>query len=871
MKEEIQQHLEMLTEENLAAGMRPEEARFAALRQFGGVEQVKEAYRDERYLVWLEQCAKDFRFGARSLGKAPGFAIVAILALALGIGANTTLFSWMRPLLFDPLPGAFDATRLVAVENFANAGNSRVEPLTSSFLDFRDYRDHLKLLDVAAIGRGAFAVGDERTSERIWCEMVSGNFFDVLGLKPASGRFFSAEEKNDVQNAHAVAVIGHTFWQTHYHGSLSALGSTLRINRVQFTIIGVAPEDFHGTQTGLDYQIWAPLTMYGQATHTGQWMLEDRNTRNFTMLARLKPDVSLEQARNEAAVLANFMAKANGDADRGVGATVLPLWQWHFGPQSMLLKPVAVLMAACGVFLLIVCANVANLQLARATGRQKEFSIRLALGANTLRLVRQLLTESLLLALVGSVVGLLIAYWLGGALRWLLPSIAAPSMLEPPFDGHVFGFTLLLAVTVATLAGVAPALQAARSNVNEGLKEGGRSGGSGVRSHRLRGLLVTLEVSLAVVALVGAGMFLKSFHVSSLTAPGFSPEGQALAQFNLSTAGYTQQQADSFCQRLTEALKQHPGVTAVSYADTVPLGFHGGNWEEVEVEGYPTAPGENMKTYRNLIGPGYFEVMKIPRVDGRDFDLRDDAKSQPVMIVSQEFVRRFIPRGGAIGRKVHGWGRWFMIVGVVRDIKIHEVGEGALPFFYIPIRQEYRPEYGLTFHVRTSGSVEEAINAVRQEAASIDPSLTLFDAQSMTEYVAGSLYGQKVAAIMLSVLGSLGLALAAMGLYSVMACSVAERTGEIGIRVALGAQPRDVMAMVLRQGLRLVAAGLLTGSIFAALLARLASAMFTTLRPADPVVYATAAFFVVAVSLASVVIPARRALRVDPMVALRSQ
>lgn len=869
--EEIKQHLELLTEENLAAGMTPEEAHFAALRQFGGVAQIKEAYRDERTLVGFEQWLKDLRFGIRSLRKAPGFTAVAILTLAIGIGANATIFSWMRPLLLDPLPGAADPARLVAMENFAEAGNSPGEPLTTSFLDFRDYRDHLKQLEVTAIGRGALAVGDDRASERIWCELVAGNFFDVLEVRPQAGRFFSPAEQSDTQNAHPVAIISHTFWRTHYQAGASAIGSTLRINRVPFTIIGVAPEGFHGTQAGLDYQIWAPLTMYGQVTHTGTWMLQDRNTRNFTMLARLKPGVTVDQAQSEAATLARFMAVANGAEDKGVGVAVLPLWQWHFGPQSTLLKPVAILMAACGIFLLIVGANVANLQLARATGRQKEFSIRLALGASPLRLARQLLTESMLLASLGTVGGLLIANWLGGALRWLLPAVAGPLMLEPPLGGPVLGYTIMLAVAVATLAGVAPAWHAARANVNEVLKDGGRNGAAGVRTHRLRAVLVVTEVALAVVALVGAGIFLKSFRASRAMTPGFSPEGQALAQFNLSTAGYTAPQADSFYQRMTEALLRRPGVTAVSYADTVPLGFHGGNWEEVAVEGYQPSPGENMKTYRNLVGPGYFDLMKIPRVDGRDFDLRDEAKAPPVMIVSEEFVRRFVPHGGAIGRKVRGWGRWFTIVGIVKDIKIHHVSESVLPFFYIPIRQEYRPEYGLTFHIRTDGSTDEAIAAARKEATAIDPAMTLFDAQPMTEYIAGSLFGQKIAAIMLSVLGALGLVLAAMGLYSVMAYSVAERTCEIGIRVALGARPRDVMAMVMRQGMRLVMAGLVVGSIAAAALVAVASSTVATIRPGDPLVYGATVLFTMVVALAAIAIPAWNALRVNPMVALRNQ
>ena len=812
----------------------------------------------------------DLRFGLRTLWKAPGFTLVAVLTIGIGIGANTTIFSWMRPMLLDPLPGAAQPSRIVAVENFADSPGSQREPLTSSFLDFRDYRDHLKLIDLTAMGRGALAVGDERTSERVWGELVSGNFFDVLGIAPEAGRFFSAEERADAQNTYAVVVISHTYWKTHYQQNPSVIGTTLRVNRTPLTIIGVAPEGFHGTQTGLDYQLWVPLTMYGQITHTGTWMLRDRNTRNYMMLARLKPGVTIEQANNEAAALANFMATANADADKGIGATVLPLWQWRYGPQHTLLKPIAILMAACGVLLLIVCANVANLLLARATGRQKEFSIRLALGARTGRLSRQLLTESLLLAVAGSLTGLVVASWLGGALRWLLPSVDTPTMLQPPLDGQVLGFTTLLAVAVALIAGVAPALHAARSNVNDMLKEGGRSGAAGSQSHRLRGLLVVSEVALAVVALIGAGLFLKSFQTSQMMSPGFSPEGQALAQFDLSAAGYTQQQSDQFCQRMTEQLKRYPGVTAVSYADTVPLGFYGGNWEEVEVDGYQPARGENMKTYRNMIGPGYFDTMKIPMVEGRDFDLRDDPKSQQVMIVSQEFVHRFIPKGGVIGRKVHGWGKWFTIVGIVKDIKIHQVYESNIPFFYIPIRQEYRPEYGLSFHVRTTGSVNDAIAGIRREAVAIDPALTVFTAVPMTEYTVASLFGQKVAASLLSVLGVLGLLLASMGLYSVMSYSVAQRTSEIGIRVTLGARPRDVLLLVMRQGIAFALTGLMTGSIAAAVLSRLAASVLVAVSPVDPLVYAGTAAFTVLVAILSVAIPAWRALRVDPMVALRA-
>jgi predicted permease len=403
------------------------------------------------------------------------------------------------------------------------------------------------------------------------------------------------------------------------------------------------------------------------------------------------------------------------------------------------------------------------------------------------------------------------------------------------------------------------------------LKEGGRSEASGAHSQRLRGLLVVSEVALAAVALVGAGLFLKSFQTAQGIDPGFVPEKVALAQLDFSSAGYNAQQTDDFCRRLRERLERLPGVTSVSYDDSVPLGFSGGNWETLEVEGYVPGPNENMKIYRDLISPGYFDSMKIALLEGRDFDFRDDARSLKVMIVNQEFVRRFLANRSVIGRKVHGWGEWFTIVGVAKDSKYHRVTESAQPYFYIPIRQIFRPEYGLTFHVRTSGSVNEAISALRRETAAIDPALTIFDAEPMTEYVAASLFGTKLAASLLSVLSGLGLMLAGIGLYSVMAYSVAQRTGEIGIRVALGAQPGSIMRFVLRQGMTFAASGLLVGSLAAAALARIVSAMLVGVSPVDPLVYVAAAAFTVLVTLASAAIPAWRALRVDPAVALRSQ
>ena len=809
---------------------------------------------------------QDLRYALRSFRNRPTFAAVAILTIAIGIGANTTIFSWLRSLVLNPFPGAMESERIVAIENTAPDG----EPITTSYLDFRDFRNNLlQVKSVTAYRAYLFSVGETPNVERAWGEMTSGGMFDMFGVKPEAGRFFSAEEQNDAQNAHAVVVISHGYWKSRYGLNPSAIGSTLRINQTPLTIIGVAPEDFHGTHAGLDYDFWIPLTMYGQMTHTGTWMLRDRNTRNFMLLARLAPGVSIDQARSEVQALAHRLGEVDADSNLGVGATVLPVWQSHFGTQAMLLTPVAILMGTGGVVLLIVCANLANLLLARATGRRQEFSIRLALGAKPVRLVTQLLNETLLMALVGSICGLILAHWLGGALRWLLPAISRPVMLAPPLDSQIFAFTAVLAIVVTVVAGLAPALYSARANINETLKQGGRTGSSGIQANRLRGLMVISEVALAVVALVGAALFVKSFERARAVDPGFSPDGVALAQFDFSTAGYNALQTDTFCRRLRERLEQLPGVKAVSYDDSVPLGFNGGNWETLEVEGYVPGPNENMKIYRDLISPGYFESMKIPLLEGRDFDWHDDPTTQRVMIVNQEFARRFLPNRNAIGHRVHGWGEWFTIVGVAKDSKYHQVTENPQPYFYIPIRQIFRPEYGLTFHVRTSGSINEAIASLRREAAAIDPSITIFDAQPMTEYISASLFGAKIAANLLSLLSGIGILLAAMGLYGVMAYSVAQRTREFGVRLAMGARQGDILSLILRESAGLTLLGTVAGLILAATSTRVVANQIYSVSPLDPLTFCGVGLVLMAVALAASYIPARRAAKIDPMVALR--
>ena len=809
---------------------------------------------------------QDLRYALRSLRNHSGFAAVAILTIAIGIGANTTIFSWLRSLLLNPFPAAVESERIIAIENTAPDG----APITTSYLDFRDFRNNLRLVkSVTAYRSYLFSVGEVPNVERAWGELASGGVFDIFGVKPEAGRFFTLDEQNDSQNAHAVVVISYDYWKSHYGLNPSAVGSTLRINQTPLTIIGVAPLGFHGTHAGLDYSFWIPLTMYGQMTHTGTWILKDRNARFFMLLARLAPGVSILQARGEVQVLANRMAEESADSNLGVGATVLPVWQSHFGTQAVLLTPVAILMGVGSVVLLIVCANLANLLLARATARRQEFSIRLALGAKPRRLMSQLLTETLLITVVGAICALASASWLGGALRWLLPAVSHPAILAAPLDAQVFLFTVALALLVTALAGLMPAVHSSRANLNDALKQGGRSGTSGLQTHRLRGMMVISEVALAVVALVGAALFLKSFERSRAIDPGFSPDGVALAQFDFSTTGYDAKQTDSFCRRLHDRLLQLPGITAASYDDSAPLGFDGGNWETLEVEGYVPRPNENMKIYRDLVSPGFFDSMKIPLVEGRDFDWHDDAATQRVMIVNQEFAHRFLSNRNPIGHRVHGWGEWFTIVGIARDSKYHRVTENPQPYFYIPVRQIFQPEYGLTFHVRTSGSINDAIVSLRREAAAIDPAITIFDAEPMTEYISASLFGAKITADLLSLLSGIGLLLAAMGLYGVMAYSVAQRTREFGVRIAIGARQIDILMLILRESAGLALFGTIVGLILAALSTRVVASQIYSVSPLDPLTFTGVGLALLVVAFLASYVPAHRAAKIDPMVALR--
>ena len=826
----------------------------------------------------MNSLLQDMQHALRMMKRNPGFTAITVLTLALGIATSTTVFGWVDAILLHPLPGVEQPDRLVALETATPGG----EFVTNSYPDYRDFRDHLKLVDGIAVTRPvAFSVGKEDHAERVWGELVSGNFFSVLGVTPERGRTFLPAEYGDKPGAFPVAVISDRFWRSHFGADPQITGKSIWINQHELTIVGVAPTEFRGSSPGAAFDVWVPYMMQPILNGVGEWMLRDRKDRNMIGIARLKQGVTLEQAREELAALAGRMAKADADTNEGLSATFLPIAKSHFGAQSLLLAPLRVLMGVCVVVLLIVCANVANLLLARATARHKEFSTRMALGAGRARLAQLVLTESLVFAVAAAVVGIAASQWMGRVLLLLLPKGQMAMAVHGGVNGPVLLFATLLCLLIALLAGLVPALHLGRADLTERLNEAGRSGMTGTGSHRMRSLLVAAEVSLALVALIGAGLFARSFAALREIKPGFNPNQVLLSQFYLSTNGYNLEQRKQFSIRLREKLESAPGVTNVAYSDGVPLGFEPSWWEDLNIEGYTPSRSENMKIFRNVISPGYLSLLRIPMIEGRDFTEQDDEKTNPVMIVNQTFVKRFFAGRNPVGRRIQGWGEWFTVVGVVQDSKYHYPGEAPLPYFYVPFRQVYRADMQLAYYVRTVGNPNNALAMVRQKVKEIDPNVTVFDAVPLTEYIGASLFPQKVAASMLTVLGALAVILAAVGLYSVMSYSVVQRTHEIGIRMALGARPEDVLRLVVRQGLLLASAGMLAGFAMAIAVARSLSALsfagsamgtggkLLGVSATDPLIYAGSALFLTAVALLAAYIPATRAAKVEPMEALR--
>ena len=588
---------------------------------------------------------QDVRFALRMLRKARGASVVAILSLALGISVNTTVFSWVRGILLNPVPGVAHGDRLVTIETVTPSGAM----IDASYPDFQDYRDRSRLVDgVVAFKERPLGLGEDTRTERVWAMMVSGNYFDVLGVKPALGRFFAGDEQRDTFDSAPVAVLSDALWKGRFNASPRVVGQTVRLNRRNYTVIGVAPEGFYGTITGLRFDLYVPLTMQASLTGNSQW-LSARDSRALYLFAQLKPGVSIDQARAEVRTIADALGREFPRTNKGLSATMLALSDARRGAQSDLGALLRILLALGACVLLIVCANLTNLQLARATTRQREIAVRLGLGASRPRLVRQLLTESLVISLLAGASALLLTSWMVDFLKLLVPFIEYPIVLASSVGARELAFATAASVVSALLVGIVPALRLSGGNIAETLKSGGHQTAGDSRTGRFRAGLVVGEVALAMVALVSAGLLVRSFENARRVNPGFEPRGVLLAGINLSTGGYDRERGLVYIDEARRRVRALPGVDGVTVAEDAPLGFSGGSWEDLTIEGYAPAQSENMKIYRNLVAPQYFDVMRIGMLEGRDFTDEDRGGTMPVAIVNREFARRYFEGRSPIG------------------------------------------------------------------------------------------------------------------------------------------------------------------------------------------------------------------------------
>jgi predicted permease len=809
---------------------------------------------------------QDVRYAFRVLRKAPGTTVVALLSLALGIAVNTTVFSWARSVLMNPLPGVPDSNRIVTIETVASSG----EMIDSSYPDFQDFRDRATLADgVVAFKERPLGLGGDSGAERVWALMVSGNYFDVLGVKPLAGRFFEGLERRDAFDQSPVAILGEAAWRARFNSDPGVIGRRIRLNRHPYTVIGIAPAPFAGTITGFRFDLYVPLTMQSSLTGGAQW-LSYRQSRPLYLFARLKPGVTFERARTEIQTIAASLEREHGDTNHGISATMLGLEDARRGIQSELGPLVRILLVLGGLVLMIVCANVANLQLARGAARQREMAIRLGLGARRGRLVRQHLTESLVLALGACGLAVLAGAWLVEALRFFTPFIEYPLALSPVVGAREIGYAGLASVIAAMLVGIWPALTLSNAGLADSLNAGSRGSGIDRRTNRFRSALVVGEVALAMFAVAAAGLLARSFGNARRADPGFDPKGVLLGGINLSTGGYDRASALEFLQRTLDETRALPGVQGASMSEDVPLGFSGGSWEDLVIDGYAPGPSENMKIYRNLVAPGYFDLMRIP-LEGRDFSARDDRTMPMVAIVNEEFVRRYARGHDAIGRTFRAYGTPHTIVGVVKTTKYHALSEPPQPYFYLPLAQHFNASTGIALHVRTAGDPLAIASLVRRELLRVDPQMPPPLFVTLEGYMGASYFVQRAAAAMMGVLATLALVLSSIGLYSLMTFNVSARQQELGVRVALGAASRDIVRLVVGEGARTTAWGVLGGCALAVAGTRTLGSLLFGVSPLDLPTLAGATALIAAVALAAAYIPARAASRVDPMLALRAE
>lgn len=866
MAEEIQQHVDLLTERNIAVGMSPDEARKAALRQFGGVEQIKEIAREQRVWMWADELLQDLRFGIRMLFRNPGFSLLAILCLTLGIGTNAAVFSWIEGILFHPYPIVAREERM-----FALTGTTRGTPGFNelSYPDFVDLQKNCTLFESFIIDRitgTTLSIGDR--AERASAGIVSANYFDALGVRPILGRGFRPDE-GEGRNAHPVAVISYETWKNRYKADPEIIGKRQYLNGVQHTIIGVAPEKFYGTFVGYSFQFWVPTSMQETFDATG-YKLEDRGARWIEGYAFLKPGVSRQQAQEEISAVATRLENDYPETNRGRGIELLPLWKTPFNNAGVMLPTLEIALAVVLFVLLIACANVSNLLLVRSLVRRHEMTVRMALGARRGRLLKQLFTEGMILAVLATAGGIVVANWCRNALVLAFPSPAPGVIINLPgqIDWRVLALSAGVCIISTLLFALVPAIQASHVDLSGALKteSAGVLGGRG-RS-RFRSTLVLVQVSLSFVLLAGTGLLLKSLQRIQNTSPGFLTQGVLASAVDLFSAGYNVERAKIFDDQLLDRVRAIPGVESATYARVRPFSYRNYSSALIAIDGYQPAPDQQLTADYNEVGEGYFATIEIPLASGREFNRADDENAPLVAVVNETMATKYWPGKDAIGQRLQVKGRWMQVIGVAKLSNYRTKLETPKPFFYVPLRQNFSVQVGLFTRTRQSPAV--MMTALAQEIHALNANLAPLDTITMQEQVDRMSYTQRLAVILLAIFGGMALLLAAIGLYAVMSYAVSQSTRELGLRMALGARAADLLRLMMSRGLILTAGGIFLGAIVALGLTGMLGNLLYKVSPRDPLAFGVAFVIMTIVALIACFLPAWRATRIDPVRALRN-
>jgi predicted permease len=864
LRDELRDHLEQQIRENLTAGMSPEEARYAALRALGGVTQIEQQCRDARGGGVVEDLVQDLRYGFRQLFRSRGFSILAILCLTLGIGANAAVFSWIEGILFRPYPAFAHQERLLAIGGTARGETGATGISWPDFLDLQRNCTLCETFFVSKITGSTLNIGER--AEVTTGSIVSANYFDAIGVHPVLGRGFEPGE--DVgSDAHPVAVISYQLWRNRFKSDPQIIGKMQRLNNLPHTIIGVAPEGFYGTFVGWAMHFWVPASME-ETFESGGYKLEDRGARWIEAYVRLKPGVTRAQAQAEISAIATRLENNYTATNRGRGIKLWPLWQTPFNNAGTLLPTLEIMLAVGAFVLLIACANVGNLLLVRSFARRHEMTIRLAIGASRIRLLKQLLTEGLILSTLGAVGGLLVAYWCRHALVLLFPARHGVSMYLPgEIDWRVMSLSAGICLLATLIVGLVPAFQTRNLELAGALKAGS-SGVVGARGKAwVRSSLVAFQVCLSFILLVGAALLLQSLQKIRTTSPGFSTRNVVQTGVSLISAGYDVPHARTFLEELIVRVRALPGVESAAFARLGPLGYGTYSSTPIAVDGYQAPPEEQPTVDYNQVSSDYFATLGVPLLSGREFTRADDENAPLVAIVNQTMAARYWRDQDPIDRRLQVKGRWVRVIGVAADSKYESMRESPKPFFYVPLLQDF--VRGPDLFIRTAQPLRSISAALLREVHALDENLALYEMITLQEQVDRSTSPQLVAVNLVSILGGLALLLAAVGLYGVMSYAVAQSIRELGLRMALGAGVGSVFRWVLSRGLRLAAVGVLCGATAGLALTRLFGKLLYNVSPNDPLAFGSAMAVMTIASVAACLLPAWRATRTDPARVLR--